>query len=655
MAAGSARRDRGADMDTVSEGIDPSWWEDVLAAALDDPYEPPELMSTHLEQAAADPSVTGLHELVLQVLAMVSSAMLNPEDWLEPFTPAMQFGGKRTVVPADLDADQVALLARIAPLVERDDLRARVADVAWVYGDRSDIAMLDRAIDAYRAAPLTDDVWFSVGKEAWVRAFALAARRGADGQARTQDMSDALKAQVLAGQVTDNFRTVGFAETLRQHGRVDASERAEVSEALFALAAKASSVTPRLSRHLEREALAWLGASNTAAANAATERVARTYIAEAESRIQADPKAGTLAEGHFLEKAIAVLRTIPRSYRLQNGLDELIDDLRIRLRESLESSIEQMMRIQSDPVDLTEAVSYARSQVSGHADKFDALAAFATLAPPLDEASTRKNSEKMLEGTISHIFESSTFSSDFRKIASRPGSSGQVDEDTVWAEMVRTVFFHSQFLGKGIIQPAQDVLITEHRFSRHYMVSLCKESPTVPEGHEMLWGNGLVLGLGGNYGAAVSILVPQLEQIARVMLKRHDVHTLFVDEHGVESEKSLNALLDMTETEDIFGAGMVMEMKAMLVVQGGPNLRNDIAHGILDDNSAWSYSALYMWWFCLRLVTWPVIEMMDHARTQAAESGEGSMATGGADIKPATQTAADIDAGDFAEDQQRGG
>jgi hypothetical protein len=48
---------------------------------------------------------------------------------------------------------------------------------------------------------------------------------------------------------------------------------------------------------------------------------------------------------------------VSRPYRLENGLNELIDDLRIRLRESRESSIEQMMRIQSDPVDLTEAVS----------------------------------------------------------------------------------------------------------------------------------------------------------------------------------------------------------------------------------------------------------------------------------------------------------
>jgi hypothetical protein len=64
-------------------------------------------------------------------------------------------------------------------------------------------------------------------------------------------------------------------------------------------------------------------------------------------------------------------------------------------------------------------------------------------------------------------------------------------------------------LGKGIIQPAQDVLTTEHRFSWQNMVSLCLESPTVSEGHETLWGKGLALGLAGNCGAAVSVLVPR--------------------------------------------------------------------------------------------------------------------------------------------------
>lgn len=152
-------------MEPMNDEINPSWWEDVLtAASREDPYEPPELLSLHFERVAADSAVTGLQELVLQLLATVSSARLNAEDWLEPFTAATQLGDKRMVGPADLNPHQVALLARIAPLVERDDLRARVADVAWVYGDRSDVAMLDRAIDAYRAAPLTGDIWFSVGQ-----------------------------------------------------------------------------------------------------------------------------------------------------------------------------------------------------------------------------------------------------------------------------------------------------------------------------------------------------------------------------------------------------------------------------------------------------------------------------------------------------------
>ena len=102
-------------MDPVSDAIDPSWWRTCKAASPDDPASRQSCCQRISRRAAADPAVTGLHELVPQVLAMVSSAMLNAEDWLEPFTPAMQFGGKRTVVPADLDADQVALLARIAP------------------------------------------------------------------------------------------------------------------------------------------------------------------------------------------------------------------------------------------------------------------------------------------------------------------------------------------------------------------------------------------------------------------------------------------------------------------------------------------------------------------------------------------------------------
>lgn len=74
----------------------------------------------------------------------------------------------------------------------------------------------------------------------------------------------------------------------------------------------------------------------------------------------------------------------------------------------------------------------------------------------------------------------------------------------------------------------------------------------VPEGHAQLWGAGLAFGLSGDYGPAVAILVPQLEHLVRIMLKSRSVHTLFVDDHGVETEKSLSALLEVPEAAGLF-------------------------------------------------------------------------------------------------------
>jgi hypothetical protein len=338
-----------------------------------------------------------------------------------------------------------------------------------------------------------------------------------------------------------------------------------------------------------------------------------------------------MVEGIFLEKAIATFRTLPRSYRFANGIEDLIVELRDRLHASRETTLENMVRISSGPVDLTDMVSAARERVSGHADRLDALAMFATLAPPLDAARVRAGAEKAIDGSISHLFGSATFSRDARKVAAREGSTRQPDDPAVENEIVRHVTTHAQISAQGGIWPALELLTSLHVYDREYITALCAESPIVPEGHAGLWGAGLTFGLAGDFGPAVSILIPQLEQAIRTVLKRRGVHTLFVDEQtSVESEKSLNALLEMDETVDFLGAGMVMELEALLVVQGGLNLRNDTAHGLLDDAAAWSYHSMYVWWFCLRLVLWPVIQIANPGAQQqsAAETADGAIADG---------------------------
>jgi hypothetical protein len=44
------------------------------------------------------------------------------------------------------------------------------------------------------------------------------------------------------------------------------------------------------------------------------------------------------------------------------------------------------------------------------------------------------------------------------------------------------------------------------------------------------------------------------------------------------------------------------EIKALFCDALGPNLRNELAHGLLDDDSFQSIHAIYAWWMGLRLV-----------------------------------------------------
>ncbi len=613
-------------MNPAPDGIDPTWWACAFETEDHTEFESPLRLSVEFNRMLEEQGLSGLQRKVIEVLAAVTSPMLKPGDWLTPFTPAMQFGNRRSIVPSDLDPDQLAMLACLAPLIEQPSLRARVADIAWFYGDRSNVAMLDIAIDAYRAAPLTEPAWISGGKAAWQRAFELVKRRSSNGSDRVDEMTAALVAAVLGARITDRFFAPDCAAMLRENARLDSPTVTAVAKHLVALAAH-EEAEPRLSRHLEREAAAWFRASDSDSKHACIERVARTYIAEADLRLDSDPDSGALVESHSLEKAIETFRTLPRRYRAEHGIEELIAGLRERLDNSREATLEAMMRFESDPVELTDATSYARSKVSGKSSAWEALATFAILMPPMDAEKTRASAQERIEGSISHLFSSSTYARDGRKVAARLGSTGQPDDSVVWAEVVRTVAFQAQLVSTGVVLPAQQVITTEHLYTRDFLARVCAESPVVPEGHAQLWAAGLAFGLSGDYGSAVAILVPQLEHLVRVMLKGAGAHTLLTVENGVETEKSLAALLDMPQAAEVLGAGIVMELKAMLVDPGAANLRHDIAHGLLDDAAAWSHNAVYMWWSCLRLVVWPLWKMINQAAVDPApgeQTGTGS-------------------------------
>lgn len=80
------------------------------------------------------------------------------------------------------------------------------------------------------------------------------------------------------------------------------------------------------------------------------------------------------------------------------------------------------------------------------------------------------------------------------------------------------------------------------------------------------------------------------------------VLTSNIDRDGIENENGLTTLLNNERAEEIFGEDLLFELRAVFTEPVGPNLRNEVAHGLLNDRSSTNIACVYSWWMILRLV-----------------------------------------------------
>ena len=90
--------------------------------------------------------------------------------------------------------------------------------------------------------------------------------------------------------------------------------------------------------------------------------------------------------------------------------------------------------------------------------------------------------------------------------------------------------------------------------------------------------------------------------MVRIALQTAGQNTQKIGDDGVQSEKGLGSLASLGATADLLGGDRAFELKALFCEPIGPNLRNTVAHGLLDDDVAGSAYSLYAWWWVLRLV-----------------------------------------------------
>lgn len=110
---------------------------------------------------------------------------------------------------------------------------------------------------------------------------------------------------------------------------------------------------------------------------------------------------------------------------------------------------------------------------------------------------------------------------------------------------------------------------------------LIDRNALIPEERRAIIRTGLQLGLNGELYASLHILLPQTENLLRELVKLCGDMPSYLKEDGTEDIKPLSQLFDSQKLREAYDEDLLFTWKTLLDERGGPNLRNEIAHGVL--------------------------------------------------------------------------
>ena len=568
----------------------------------------------------------------LMILASAASLAFDHSNFSQPFVPAMILGNRRTAAVSDFSDEHLEFIRAVLDRIQSTLLRARLADMLWVL--KKDFTAAFVALSAYSMVPLDPDQWHEIGGDCCERSVELSVRLGKATADRLALIRETLTAHL------DKFTEAGMyaVNIARLIGRTrpSTSESAPIAQRLEARGIELdSNGSESLARAYYRASADWyIRAHQPEQAIAVRIRLADSWLSEVTRRAESEPVvAAQLAPAH-IESALKELRALPKAARHVRGLDEKISSLRAQLSTAGREAIAQMVKIESDPVDITDYVAAARAAVA-EKTPLDALLAFVKLWPGLSREKALSAAQSSLDASpLRKLFRSITYESDGRVVskgATDPDESSTSRTSELYLEMVRSYALGHGLIAQGILAPALSVLQLEQRYSETDFIYLASESGLVPIGHEAVFGKGLMSGFRGDFLTAIHLLAPQVENIVRAHLVSSGVATTTIDANGLENEIGMSSLLDRPEVEQIFGPDISTELDLLFCQKTGPNLRNSVAHGLIGDGRGGGSDLVYAWWFCLRLAVIPFwnrrtlgIRSQDKTAKDSTDDGKGA-------------------------------
>ncbi|WP_245552766.1 DUF4209 domain-containing protein [Actinobacillus capsulatus] len=310
-----------------------------------------------------------------------------------------------------------------------------------------------------------------------------------------------------------------------------------------------------------------------------------------------------MAATHFYKLALNYYRKIPNKYREKFNVDASLERINSKITEIGQLIPNELKLISTKPIDISELQVQSKTHVRNKKTIFETLMYFSGVTPRVNYEKFMEDTQKGIHRSIfSHITGFTAISPDGREIENIPVLSEGNEDEVLLKTAFRNFAIRMQISTQGCIFPALQQIWQEHIIPKDFLIDLCRLSKIVPEKREILTANALYQGFDGDFRTAIHLLAPQVENMVRQLLKSEEVTTTTIGVDHIEHEIGLSSLLDKPEAKDILGNDLWFELQAVFSSSLGPNLRNEVGHGLLDDEKSDSIYSVYAWWMIFRWI-----------------------------------------------------
>lgn len=213
--------------------------------------------------------------------------------------------------------------------------------------------------------------------------------------------------------------------------------------------------------------------------------------------------------------------------------------------------------------------------------------------------------EAPLQGLIQH-----TMLNDRGTVVCRIGSVAEDLEGRIASQMGQSLQINSIFL-----RAVMEGLVKGARLTREVVVAYCGTSPLFRKDRQAIFANGIDAYLREDYIPAIHILAPYVEDSLRELVRIQGGPVYLPGRFGGLQEISLSTVLEHPLVVGVFGEDTCFYLRVLLADVRGLNLRNRVAHGLIDDDACSAALAD-------RLVH--VVLLLAQVRTRNGDAGEGN-------------------------------